>query len=381
MKVPLQPDPRGFIHSLVVGIVSSGWAVEGLPSQGRLLANRQPIVLHADGQAHNFLLHVYKVTGSSRNRPEERRIEITTTYPGLNPNQFTVQGYEDVVVGYDPDAECFVGFDHRRLFEGGATHNASSFFDGAALTIPKDGLEVVPFESALFGVEYHVFFAAARAADYLLHARQLHQGGTAAVSTSQYRRPAGTTGALSVSHEHAIGNEVHLVARTNDSVQPATWYRDVERIEAGRPPRRLTPRQLDGVLARCQENGRLGEQLVYGSERERLRACGRADLAERVVWVSLSNVAAGFDVLVPEEDGHDHFVEVKATQGSAMTFPMSEGEWRKAEQARERFWIARVTEVRSDEPRIWWFRDPVGMEADGLLTRSWDGFQVTVQGW
>jgi hypothetical protein len=381
MSVDLLPDSRGYIYELIAGIVESGWALAAVPKGGRLLPNRQPILLRIDGQTRELRLHVYKIGGSSRNRPDERRIEITTTYDKGGADQPTSGNYEDVVLGYDPDTRVFVGFDHRRLFEGGASHNASSFFDGAALAIPKDALEVVPFESALFGVEHHVFFSKTRAADYLLHARQLHASGTLASSASSYRRPAGTTTRMSVDHQSAVGEAVHLTANTALSAQTIERTRQIEQLESGISARKMSPRALDIVLARCQENGRLGEQFVHAAELQRLRGLGRSDLAERVSWVSLANVAAGFDILVPEEDGQDHFVEVKATQGTSMTFPMSEGEWRKAQQVGDRYWIARVTSVRSEDPHLTWWRNPVAMEAAGELVRGCNGFQVTVEGW
>jgi hypothetical protein len=321
---------------------------------------------------------MYKVTGSSRNRPDERRIEITTTYAGQDPGSPTCGDYEDVVLGYDADSNTFVGFDHRRLYEGGDTHNASSFFDGSALRIPPDGLEVVPFKSTLLGMEYHVYFAGNRAADYLLNARQIHGTGVLAAMPGTYRKPPHSSRSLSVSNQRAGGENVHLEALAATATAPR-FSNNVELVESGRPTRRLTPHGLDAVLARCQENGRLGEQFVLGEERRRLRALGCPELADRTEWVSLVNVAAGFDLRVPDEDGgSDHLVEVKATQGSSMTFPMSDGEWTVAEETGDRYWIARVVRVRSEEPEIVWLNDPLRMEREGILTRSWDGFRVAV---
>lgn len=67
-----------------------------------------------------------------------------------------------------------------------------------------------------------------------------------------------------------------------------------------------------------QELGLLGELLVLRTERTKLIAAGRPDLAERVRHVSvLENDTAGFDILSYEDDGTKLFIEVKTTRGKA----------------------------------------------------------------
>jgi hypothetical protein len=58
------------------------------------------------------------VTGSSRGRPEERRIEITSTYPKGLPH---LAKFPDIVLGYDPITNLYVGVDPQRIEHGGPT--------------------------------------------------------------------------------------------------------------------------------------------------------------------------------------------------------------------------------------------------------------------
>jgi hypothetical protein len=88
-------------------------------------------------------------------------------------------------------------------------------------------------------------------------------------------------------------------------------------------PRNFTPR-LDinfvGKSARARRLGKLGERLVVEAERRRLTACGRGDLAKRIVHIAKERGdGAGYDVLSFSDDGQELFIEVKTTTGGPQT--------------------------------------------------------------
>jgi hypothetical protein len=64
------------------------------------------------------------------------------------------------------------------------------------------------------------------------------------------------------------------------------------------------------------ETGRLAEEHVAELCRAQLRECGRNDLADQVVRISLFNDAAGYDVAAPRVDLSTRHLEVKGTRGA-----------------------------------------------------------------
>ncbi|MET8063378.1 DUF3883 domain-containing protein [Micromonospora sp. NPDC005313] len=362
-------------------MIEQGWKLEGLPANGKLAQNRQALILQSPYAERRLVLHVYKITGSSRGRLSERRIEITTTYGSgrisRNP------GYDDVVLGYDPIREVFVGFDPRRLTHGGQTHNASSFFHFAALEATTDGgVRIYPRSSELLGIEYHAFFTRRRAAEYLQNAPAIHAGAYVGFASklAPTSRKAGAI--LTIKGKHASGQDVILRAPAIEGIPAALsddqLVREIEEAGTHETRRIVSPEQLEASRRRAAENGLLGERVVYDREIARLTRAGLRNLADRVVWVSIVNAAAGYDIESFETDGTKRYIEVKSTQGHGNAFPMSLGEWRMAEQFRSRYVIARVCDVRGTNPLLNWHRDPVQLEADGLLTREMDAIRVVL---
>jgi hypothetical protein len=375
MTTTLTANSQGHVHWVLVGLAAHGWSAERLPEDGRVARNRQRLILRTDDADHRFRLHIYSVTGSSRGQPLERRIEITTTYAGtLAPDP----DFRDVVMGFDREAHVFVGFDARRLEYGGPTHNASSFFSASGLRpANSDSLIVLEHDSGLFGVERHAYFRDARLAEYLLNCSAIHAGtySLGGRGSAQRRRRAVS---LRVDDDDATGDVVVLrEPAAGETAEPPAPV--VAALESGipLPRRRVSPRSLQASLRRAEENGLLGEDLIYRGEITRLKRAGALHLAERVDWISQVDVAAGYDIASFEIDGTPKYVEVKSTQGGGMTFPMSLGEWRAAERHRDQFEIARVRHVRS-APLVDWFVDPVQMEVDGRLRRDAETLRVTI---
>src|SRR5208282_5669199 len=165
----LTAPTKSHLLNVVKSLLDTGWTIDRIPDNGRLLRNGQKMLLRSDRLDLRVRLFVYKVTGSGRARPEERRIEITSTYQKGLP---LLTNFPDVVLGYAPDSNLYVGVDPQRVEHGGATGNASSFFDKEGLDFAKrDRISVLPRKAALFtkGIEYHAFVNPLGLPEYLFN--------------------------------------------------------------------------------------------------------------------------------------------------------------------------------------------------------------------
>jgi hypothetical protein len=367
------------VYRLVEGLAEQGWRVRSIPSTGQLLRNRQLLHLRTPDSESRYRLLIYKVGESGRRRPQERRIEITSTYAGgsLEP----LENYEDVVLGYEREQDVFVGFDARRLEHGGVTENASSFLDAEGLRLATtSSIVIIPRESGIFGLEYHAFFKPARVAEYLFNLDAINAGtytgsGRFAARARPTRHPV-----LAVSDTHATGVVLEMDAPSRPrQVRRSVRSSDVQAYESGNhrrlARRKITPEAFEAIKRRCEENGRLGEKFVLDSERSRLLRVGRSDLAAKVRWTSQESVGAGFDIQSFEEDGTDRYLEVKSTESSGISFEMSRNEWAVANHLRAEYYIARVVNVR-ESPSLQLLRDPVLLEEQGHLSRDAAGWII-----
>lgn len=335
------------------------------------------MILRTGTQERRIRLSVYKVTGSGRSKPDERRIEITTTYQSGLPR---LSSFEDVVLGYDEDREIYVGVDSRRLDYGGHTANASSFFDVTGLDWKRtDQVLILPREVRLFasGEEYHAFVKPARLAEYLFNAQVMHSGSYA--GGGPFSGPT-RAGPPSNSQAKETDKDVLVLEYTRAvTSRPPPPQDDVTAMETGDFDRlrraKLTPEEFLRLQQIREANGVIGEQHVLNLERRRLRKLGRADLAARVEWTSQTNVSAGYDIASFDADGSPRLIEVKATSGSSNVFEMTLNEWGTAVRQRTRYYVYRVTDVRS-VPKVREVRDPVSLEASGQITRSASGWKV-----
>ncbi len=115
-----------------------------------------------------------------------------------------------------------------------------------------------------------------------------------------------------------------------------------------------------GRDARNRSLGMAGEECVLASERATLRAFGRNDLAERVLWTSQEEGdGAGYDIFSFEPDGTVRLLEVKTTNGWERTpFHISRNELEVADLRREAWQLIRLWDF-SREPRAFALRPPL----------------------
>lgn len=378
--IRLTAPAKSHLLGVVESLLASGWVLDTIPEGGELVRNGQKVMLKSDRLDLRFRLFVYKVTGSSRGRPEERRIEITSTYQKRLPR---LGRFQDIVLGYDPVTNLYVGVDPQRIEHGGPTGNASSFFDKEGLT-KQDRISVLQRKAALFskGIEYHAFFDAKRLPEYFFNLDEIHSGtylgdGLFSGKSRAPRRPV----SFEIAEEAAHGDVLVLTAPqyTRRNRQPKVDKKVIEKFEKGASPgkrRQITPEELLKIKLVMEENGRLGEEHVLNAERKRLKSANRPDLAARVRWVSQESVAEGYDIASFEDTGVERFIEVKATAGQQNTFEMSDNEWREACRLGERYLICRVTNVR-DNPAKTYIRNPRQLEVEGKVQKTTTGWRVT----
>ena len=335
-NIRLSAPAKSHLISVVQSLLKAGWTIDQIPGNARLLRNGQRMLLKSDRVDLRLRLFVYKVTGSSRGKPEERRIEITSTYQkGLRP----LPTFPDVVLGYDPSSEIYVGVDSQRIEHGGATGNASSFFDKGGLSVTcRDAIVVRQRKAVLFvkGIEYHAFIDPRRLAEYLFNRDEIHSGTY--LGDGQYSRKLRfrkRSISLQVD-ENAASGDVLVLGGPKSTKRSGLHEVDkstIQAFEKGTLPkkrRKITPEQFLNIKRIMEENGRLGEEHVLNAERARLRRSNRPDLVTKIRWISQQSVAEGYDILSFETTGEKRFIEVKSTAGQHNTFEMSDNEWQKA---------------------------------------------------
>lgn len=375
MRADLVRDRRDFLGRVIDGLILGGWSLTSLPASKKLSHTAQLLRLESDGVTRSFRFFVYKAGHTGRSRDDERRIEITSTYPkGLRRVPDTI----DVVLGYDVDKDVFIGFDRRRLEAGGRTGNATSFFsvDGLDRAVGAVPINIEPHASSLLGTEFHAFFEPYRIAEYLFNCDDIHSGLYSGLGP--FSDVPRKTGRRVLRAEPGSGKVLVLTRRFEQPPAISVAKVGVNLAEQGQAPKRgTTPEELDAILAVRKRNGQLGEQHVLKMERQRLRRARKSKLASKVRLVADDDVSLGYDIHSFESDGRDRFIEVKTTGGTSRTFEMSANEWKVAEEKRDRYLIARVTRINErskggKRPKVTinWIADPVAAFEAGDIRRS-----------
>jgi len=121
-------------------------------------------------------------------------------------------------------------------------------------------------------------------------------------------------------------------------------------VSGGEPPKvlpstrvRVSKTDWADRDARNRALGEAGERFVYDLERTSLIDGGRADLAEKVQWVSQEGDGHGYDIVSFDKDGNPKHIEVKTTSGNEdVAFFVSENEMRTSARLAASFWLYRV---------------------------------------
>jgi Domain of unknown function (DUF3883) len=116
-------------------------------------------------------------------------------------------------------------------------------------------------------------------------------------------------------------------------------------------PRIRLPRKSD-FAARDEANrllGRNGEQWVLCFEQQRLQDAGRAELFQRVEWISdIRGDGAGYDILSYDAMDQPRYIEVKTTNGAhTSAFIISRNELEFSQENGDAFHLYRVFQFRA----------------------------------
>lgn len=117
---------------------------------------------------------------------------------------------------------------------------------------------------------------------------------------------------------------------------------------------------FDEVNRHRAKIGSLGEEVVLRFERNRLRASGRVDLADKVRQLSLEDTYAGYDIVSYHENGDEIKIEVKATvieQPENFSFNISKNERMVAENS-DNYFIYLVYGVNTSTPKVHIVKNP-----------------------
>ena len=258
------------IVRFVKDLADIGWYPVLFPHNLKLLSNRQLVELRAPQRNIRVRVSIYKVSDRGEpHRLDERRIEITTTFGnGLS----VLRNWADVVFGYSPVNDAYVGLNPRRLHLGGVTHNASSSVDPAALSAAsKSHILIRPHQTPSLGLEYQAIFRPERLAEYLFNLDEIHEGSyrggklfsgnNLTKRHGSWRLPSSHCKGLSLVLSNANPTETKGISVTPAIVE--AYERDEVSELAD-----LSPDELEEVLRKCRMVGDAGEHFVYRHERK-----------------------------------------------------------------------------------------------------------------
>lgn len=126
---------------------------------------------------------------------------------------------------------------------------------------------------------------------------------------------------------------------------------------------------------KTKDIGNIGESLVYGHEKMRLKLAGYEHMLHRVQIVDSPSYHPGFDIDSLEGDGsNDHrYIEVKTTISKKKLqmygFHMSPNEWDVAGTHKEHYCVYRLMISLLDKT-LYIFRNPVGLYKQDLIEAS-----------
>lgn len=113
--------------------------------------------------------------------------------------------------------------------------------------------------------------------------------------------------------------------------------------------------------------GDRGELIVFQSEIDKLKRCGKGKLAKIIEHTAKENDAAGYDILSFDEHGTEIYIEVKSTkakQGDA-NFYLTENELERA-KGDMNYWVYIVFEANTSSPKIWRINNPFENNKDEI---------------
>lgn len=174
--------------------------------------------------------------------------------------------------------------------------------------------------------------------------------------------------------------ETHWFDYVNNSLNPNLFKTDISKIVNISPDLDIIYKERITALISNEERktkdiGNIGEALIYGHEKMRLKIAGYELLLHRVQIVDSPAYHPGFDIDSLEGDGtNDHrYIEVKTTISKQKillnSFHMSPNEWDVAGTNKEHYCIYRLM-LSASEKILYILRDPVNLYKQDLIMAS-----------
>ncbi|MGH7202941.1 MAG: DUF3883 domain-containing protein, partial [Candidatus Levyibacteriota bacterium] len=118
--------------------------------------------------------------------------------------------------------------------------------------------------------------------------------------------------------------------------------------------------------------GKRGEDIVMLKEKAMLINIGRKDLADKVEQVSLKSDSEGYDIMSYTPEGEEKYIEVKATTKPFTNTPfffISNTEYQKGCELKEKYHIYWVFEAASEEPKILDIPNPFNLPPEKISVK------------
>lgn len=149
---------------------------------------------------------------------------------------------------------------------------------------------------------------------------------------------------------------------------------DIESADTEDSYRILVEDKIANVLesSTTKDIGDLGETLIIGHEKVRVRDAGREDLLHLIRKIP-TNFAVGYDIQSVEEDARKRYIEVKTTISNKplhfYSFHMTPNEWDTASSLKDRYFVYRLM-ISKTAKTILILQDPVGLYKDNQLNMT-----------
>ena len=161
----------------------------------------------------------------------------------------------------------------------------------------------------------------------------------------------------------------------NDGLYPELFRTDISHYitdtEEDSEYKILVKDKICEVLASAstKEIGDLGEALIVGHEKVRVKEGGREDLLHLIKKIPTS-FAVGYDVQSVELDARKRYIEVKTTISNKplnfYSFHLTPNEWDTASSLNDRYFVYRLM-ISKNELTIYILQNPVQMYKDNLI--------------
>lgn len=125
----------------------------------------------------------------------------------------------------------------------------------------------------------------------------------------------------------------------------------------------------DAHLLRTKDIGDMGESIVLGHEKQRVKEGGRSDLIHLIQKIP-TQLAVGYDIQSIELNDIKRYIEVKTTISSKPIqfnkVHLTPNEWRTADSVKDRYFIYRLM-ISKEEKKLLVIQNPVGLYKKDII--------------